>query len=363
MKKLLVTTGGGDCPGLNAVIRGIVKRASLESDWEIWGSFEALNGVMEEPSRLIKLDESTVSGIHVRGGTILGTTNKGNPLSFPEKQADGSTKIVNRIPWLVGRLKSKGFDAVINIGGDGSQAISQAMFELGMPVVGVPKTIDNDLSSTDFTFGFQTAVQTASDSFDRLVTTASSHHRVMIMEVMGRNAGWIALYTAISGGAEICLIPEIPYDLNVVVDRIRRRYNNGRGFVNIVIAEGVYAKEGSITSTVGEAGRIAVRLGGVCYTLSQQLKDAGVEADIRETVLGHTQRGGTPIAFDRVIASVFGVKAMELVLAEKFGQLVVLQNNDYTSVPIKEAISSYNVVDPNGTLVQAAKGLGISFGD
>lgn len=363
MKKLLVTTGGGDCPGLNAVIRGIVKRASLESDWEIWGSFEALNGVMEEPMRLTKLEESTVSGIHVRGGTILGTTNKGNPLSFPEKQADGTTKIVNRIPWLVDRLKSKGFDAVINIGGDGSQAISQAMFELGMPVVGVPKTIDNDLSSTDFTFGFQTAVQTASDSFDRLVTTASSHHRVMIMEVMGRNAGWIALYTAISGGAEICLIPEIPYDLNVVVDRIRSRYNNGRGFVNIVIAEGAHAKEGSITSTVGEEGRIAVRLGGVCYTLSQQLKDAGVEADIRETVLGHTQRGGTPIAFDRVIASVFGVKAMELVLAEKFGQLVVLQNNDYTSVPIKEAISAYNVVDPNGTLVQAAKGLGISFGD
>ncbi|SDA92254.1 6-phosphofructokinase 1 [Algoriphagus alkaliphilus] len=363
MKKLLVTTGGGDCPGLNAVIRGIVKRASLESDWEIWGSFEALNGVMEEPMRLTKLEESTVSGIHVRGGTILGTTNKGNPLSFPEKQADGTTKIVNRIPWLVDRLKSKGFDAVINIGGDGSQAISQAMFELGMPVVGVPKTIDNDLSSTDFTFGFQTAVQTASDSFDRLVTTASSHHRVMIMEVMGRNAGWIALYTAISGGAEICLIPEIPFDLNVVVDRIRSRYNNGRGFVNIVIAEGAHAKEGSITATVGEEGRIAVRLGGVCYTLSQQLKDAGVEADIRETVLGHTQRGGTPIAFDRVIASVFGVKAMELVLAEKFGQLVVLQNNDYTSVPIKEAISAYNVVDPNGTLVQAAKGLGISFGD
>ncbi|SEG23575.1 6-phosphofructokinase [Algoriphagus boritolerans] len=363
MKKILVTTGGGDCPGLNAVIRGIVKRGSQEKDLEIWGSFEALNGIMEEPTRLIRLDEGTVSGIHVRGGTILGTTNKGNPLSFPEKQPDGTTKIVNRIPLLVNRLKDKGFDAVINIGGDGSQAISQAMFEAGMPVVGVPKTIDNDLSSTDFTFGFQTAVQTASDSFDRLVTTANSHHRVMIMEVMGRHAGWIALYTAISGGAEICLIPEIPYNINAVVDRIKSRYNNGRGFVNIVIAEGAHAIEGSITSTQGEEGRIAVRLGGVCYTLSQQLKDAGVEADIRETVLGHTQRGGTPIAFDRVIASVFGVKAIELVLAGKFGQLVVLQNNDYTSVPIQEAISAYNVVDPNGTLVQAAKGLGISFGD
>ncbi len=363
MKKILVTTGGGDCPGLNAVIRGIVKRATQEKDLEIWGSYEALNGIMEEPTRLIRLDDKAVGGIHVIGGTILGTTNKGNPMSYPEKQPDGSTKTVNRIPWLVDRLKSQGFDAVINIGGDGSQAISQAMFEAGMPVVGVPKTIDNDLNSTDFTFGFQTAVQTASDSFDRLVTTANSHHRVMIMEVMGRNAGWIALYTAISGGAEICLIPEIPYDLNLVVERIKSRYNNGRGFVNIVIAEGAHAKEGSITSTLGEEGRIAVRLGGVCYTLSQQLKDAGVEADIRETVLGHTQRGGTPIAFDRVIASVFGVKAMELVLADKFGQLVVLQNNDFTSVPIKEAISAYNVVNPNGTLVKAAKGLGISFGD
>lgn len=363
MKKLLVATGGGDCPGLNAVIRGIVKRAAHQEGWEVWGSFEALNGLMEEPTRLIKLDEKTVAGIHVRGGTILGTTNKGNPMNYPEKQADGTIKTINRIPWLVARLKSKGFDAVINIGGDGSQAISQAMFEAGMPVVGVPKTIDNDLYSTDFTFGFQTAVQTATDSFDRLVTTAASHHRIMIMEVMGRNAGWIALYTAIAGGAEICLIPEIPYDLNILVDRIKSRYNAGRGFVNIVIAEGAFVKEGSITATQGELGRHAIRLGGVCFTLSQQLKDAGIEADIRETVLGHTQRGGTPVAFDRVIASVFGVKAMELILEGKFGHLVVLKNNDYTSVPIKDAISAYNFVDPKGTLVQAAKGLGISFGD
>jgi phosphofructokinase-like protein len=363
MKKLLVATGGGDCPGLNAVIRGIVKRASKQADWEVWGSFEALNGLMEEPTRLIRLDGKTVSGIHVKGGTILGTTNKGNPMNYPEKQADGTTKYINRIPWLVSRLKEKGFDAVINIGGDGSQAISQAMYEAGMPVVGVPKTIDNDLNSTDFTFGFQTAVQTASESFDRLVTTASSHHRVMIMEVMGRDAGWIALYTAISGGAEICLIPEIPYDVQAVAKRVNERYVKGRGFANIVIAEGAKAKDGTVTATKGEEGRAAVRLGGVCYTLSQQLKDAGIEADIRETVLGHTQRGGTPIAYDRVIASVFGVKAMELVLDGKFGELVVLKNNEYTSVPIKEAISAYNYVDPKGTLVQAAKGLGIFFGE
>lgn len=363
MKKLLVATGGGDCPGLNAVIRGIVKRAAQESDWEVWGSFEAFNGVMEEPARLLKLDDKTVAGIHVLGGTLIGTTNKGNPLSYPQKQPDGSIRHINRIQQLVDRIKSLGFDAVVNIGGDGSQAISQAMFEAGMPVIGVPKTIDNDLSSTDFTFGFQTAVQIASDSFDRLVTTANSHHRVMIMEVMGRNAGWIALHTAISGGAEICLIPEIPYDLNLVMEKINSRYNNGRGFVNIVIAEGAKAKDGTITATKGEAGRHAVRLGGVCFTLSQQLKDAGLEADVRETVLGHTQRGGTPVAFDRIIASVFGVKAMELVLAGKFGQMIRLRNNDYDSISIKEAIEEYNFVDPNGTLVQAAKGLGISFGD
>ncbi|MDX5337659.1 MAG: ATP-dependent 6-phosphofructokinase [Cyclobacteriaceae bacterium] len=363
MKKLLVATGGGDCPGLNAVIRGIVKRASRESDWEVWGCYEAFNGIMEDPIRVVRLDEKSVGGIHVQGGTILGTTNKGNPMRFPEKQADGTVKTINRIPWLVDRFKSFGFDAVVNIGGDGSQAISQALFEAGMPVVGVPKTIDNDLSSTDFTFGFQTAVQTATDSFDRLVTTANSHHRVMIMEVMGRNAGWIALYTAIAGGAEICLIPEIPYDLDKIIKKIESRYNHGRGFVNIVIAEGAKAVDGTVTATQGEEGRTAVRLGGVCFTLSQQLKDAGLEADVRETVLGHTQRGGTPVAFDRVIASVFGVKAMELVLEGKFGQLVVLKNNDYASVSIKEAISEYNYVNPNGTLVKSAKGLGISFGD
>jgi len=363
MKKLLVSTGGGDCPGLNAVIRGIVKRANQEGDWEVWGSMEAFNGLMEEPPRLVKLDDEKVSGVHVRGGTILKTTNKGNPLEYPVVQPDGTVKKTNRIPELVNRAKELGFDAIINIGGDGSQAISQALHEAGMPVVGVPKTIDNDLSSTDFTFGFQTAVQTATDAFDRLVTTASSHHRVMIMEVMGRDAGWIALYTAIAGGAEICLIPEIPYELDVIVERIQERYDQGRGFVNIVIAEGAKPKDGEITATEGEAGRISVRLGGVAYTLSHQLKEAGVEADIRETVLGHTQRGGTPIAYDRVLASVFGTEAFERVLNGDFGRLVVLKNNDFTSVPIEEAITAYNVVSPEGTLVQAARGLGISFGD
>jgi 6-phosphofructokinase 1 len=283
-------------------------------------------------------------------------------MAFPLPQADGSVKTVNRLPELIERAKRMGFDAIVNIGGDGSQAISQALHEAGMPVVGVPKTIDNDLSSTDFTFGFQTAVQTATDAFDRLVTTASSHHRVMIMEVMGRDAGWIALYTAIAGGAEICLVPEIPYDLNVIVEGIKERYDHERGFVNIVIAEGAKPKDGTITATAGEAGRNAIRLGGVAHTLSHQLKVAGIDADIRETILGHIQRGGTPIAYDRVLASVFGVKAFEMVQQGKFGEMVVLKNNTFTSVPISEGIGAYNYLNPEGTLVEAAKGLGISFG-
>jgi 6-phosphofructokinase len=217
MKKVLITTGGGDCPGLNAVILGITKRAAKTGEWQVWGSFEAFNGLMEDPPRLMQLNESNTAGIHVQGGTLIGTTNKGNPMRFPVKKADGTIEIENRLPLLIQKIKNQGFDAVINIGGDGSQEISQALFEQGIPVVGVPKTIDNDLSSTDFTFGFQTAVQVASDSLDRLVTTAASRHRVMIMEVMGRNAGWISLYTALSGGAENCLIPEIPYDLEKVL--------------------------------------------------------------------------------------------------------------------------------------------------
>jgi ATP-dependent phosphofructokinase / diphosphate-dependent phosphofructokinase len=362
-KKLLVLTGGGDCPGLNAVIRGIAKRARKEKNWEVYGSVEAFNGVFSNPPELIKLTRQKTAGIHVRGGTILRTTNKGNPIHFPVVQADGTLKYIDRSEELVNRIKELGFDAVINIGGDGSQKISQALFEKGLNIIGVPKTIDNDLSSTDMTFGFQTAVQIATDSFDKLVTTAESHDRVMIMEVMGRDAGWIALHTAIAGGAEICLIPEIPYDIHKIVKRIQSRYVNGKGFVNIVISEGAKAKDGSIFSSQGSKGSEHVRLGGVAYQLSKQLKDAGCEAEIRETVLGHVQRGGGPTAFDRVLATLFGVKAVELLLEGNFGRMVALKNNTIASVTLEEATEKYNFVDKNGYIVKAAKGMGISFGD
>jgi ATP-dependent phosphofructokinase / diphosphate-dependent phosphofructokinase len=368
MKKILILTGGGDCPGLNAVIRGIAKRARKEKvsgkeEWEVYGSMEAFNGVFSEPQEIIKLTNSKTAGIHVKGGTILKTTNKSNPIKFPVTQPDGSIKFVDRSDELVKKLKALNFDAVINIGGDGSQKISKSLFEKGIPIIGVPKTIDNDLSATDMTFGFQTAVQIATDSFDKLVTTAESHSRVMIMEVMGRDAGWIALHTAIAGGAEVCLIPEIPYDVNKLAKRIEARYKKGRGFANIVIAEGAKPKEGTITSSAGEKGSEHVRLGGVAYQLSKQLKDAGCKAEIRETVLGHVQRGGIPTAFDRVLATLFGVKAFELALEKNFGRMVALKNNSIASVSLKEATTDSNSVKKDGPLVLAAKGLGITFGD
>lgn len=362
-KKVLVLTGGGDCPGLNAVIRGIAKRARKEKNWEVYGSIEAFNGILNEPQQIIKLTSKKTAGIHVKGGTILKTTNKSNPLKFPVPQKNGSFKEVDRTDELIKKIKALGFDAVINIGGDGSQKISKVLYQRGLHIVGVPKTIDNDLSATDMTFGFQTAVQIATDNFDKLVTTAESHHRVMIMEVMGRDAGWIALHTAIAGGAEICLIPEIPYDVHKLVKRIDARYKAGKGFVNVVIAEGAKPKDGTVVARAGEKGSEHLRLGGVAYQLSKQLKDAGCKAEIRETVLGHIQRGGTPTAFDRILASLFGVKAMELVIHGEFGKMVALKNNTITYVSLEEATREYNFVNKDSYLIKAAKGLGISFGD
>lgn len=364
MKKVLVLTGGGDCPGLNAVIRAIVKRADISNEWEVYGSLEAYNGILKEPKEIIKLTREVVSGIHVKGGTIIQTTTKGGPFSWPIKHEDGSWTTEDRSDWMIKELNKLGFDAIISIGGDGSQKISQMLYEKGVNIVGVPKTIDNDLSATDFTFGFQTAVEAATDAVDKLVTTAESHHRLMILEVMGRNAGWIALHSAIAGGAEVCLIPEIPYDIEKVKDSIDMRFKKGKGFANIVIAEGAFPKEGSITSSESdEVGYKNVRLGGVAYQLSAQLKESGFEHDIRETVLGHLQRGGIPNPFDRVLATQFGVKAMELVMDYEFGKMVVFTGNDISAVPLKEATAANKNIDVNSNLVKTARGIGISFGD
>jgi 6-phosphofructokinase 1 len=359
-KKILVLTGGGDCPGLNAVIRGIHKAAMTDGNYEVYGCIEAFNGLLKDPVEIIKLSKKKVGGIHVKGGTILKTTNKGNPLEFPIKNKDGSYTYKDMSTALIKKIKKLGFEAVINIGGDGSQKISQTLYEKGLNIVGVPKTIDNDLSATDLTFGFSTAVQIATEAFDKLVTTAESHNRVMIMEVMGRDAGWIALHTAIAGGSEICLIPEVPFDIDVVLKKINKRYKKGKGFVNIVIAEGAKVND----QVVGHRleGDANIKLGGVGNTLRYALEEQGCKADIRVTVLGHTQRGGTPVAFDRILATAFGVKAFELVKEKKYGKMVSYTNNDITETTLKKAISSYNFVDKDHYLINTAKSLGISFG-
>ncbi len=363
-KKILVVTGGGDCPGLNAVIRAIVKRASQEEDWEVIGSIESYNGILKEPMQTVILNDQAVAGIHVRGGTIIGTTNKGGPFAWPVKQADGSWTTEDRSQDLIQRLNELGIDAVISIGGDGSQKISQKLYEMGCPIIGVPKTIDNDLSATDFTFGFRTAVQIATESLDKLVTTAESHNRVMIMEVMGRDAGWIALHSAIAGGAEVCLIPEIPYEIDKVMQRINRRFHHGKGFAVIVVAEGAKPVGGTAVGTKStEAGYQNIRLGGVAYHLKQQIQDAGCEASIRVTVLGHLQRGGTPLAVDRLLATEFGVKAFEMALEGDFGRMVSYRHPKIVSVPLEEATREYNYVSADSFLLKTARGIGISLGN
>ncbi len=363
--RVLVLTGGGDCPGLNAVIRAIVKRADKTSDWEVWGCRDAFNGLLWDPIEIFPLHNAEVAGIHVRGGTIIGTTNKGGPFAWPVKQADGSWIAEDRSDELIERMAENHISAIINIGGDGSQRISQKLYEKGVNIVGVPKTIDNDLSATDNTFGFQTAVQIATESLDKLVSTAESHNRVLVMEVMGRDAGWIALHTAVAGGAEVCLIPEIPYDINKVVERIEQRYDHRhRGFANIVIAEGAKPKDGTVVSVKStEAGYENPLLGGIGYQLANELKNASCPGDIRVTVLGHVQRGGTPIAYDRVLATQFGVRAFELVLESKFGQMVAYQNHAITDVSFLEATSKYNFVSPDNYLLHTARSIGVSFGD
>ena len=363
MKKLLLITGGGDCPGLNAVIRSVVKAAESSGKWEVYGSLEAFEGILSIPTNLVRLSNEKVAGLHVKGGTILQTSNAKNPLNYPVSHVNGVWHYEDITGKLAQKLKELEFDAVINIGGDGSQRISEALYSQGVPVIGVPKTIDNDLATTDYTFGFQTAVQTATESLDKLVSTAESHHRVMIMEVMGREAGWIALQTAIAGGAEICLIPEIPYSIEKVIERVQQRYHSGKGFATIVIAEGAKSKTGEITSSVGSLHSEHVRLGGVAFTLAHELKSNGCLAEIRETVLGHVQRGGIPIPFDRYLATMFGAKAFEMAQQGDFGRMVVLKGNQFESNLLSEVSKSTKTIDPQSFEIKAAKSIGISFGD
>ena len=351
-KRIGILTGGGDCPGLNAVIRAAVRTLIREHGTEVVGIQLGFEGLLTKSFVPLTLD--SIRGILPKGGTLLRTTNRGNPFEYPV--AGGGTE--DRSEQCIAHIRDIGIDGIIAIGGDGTLKIAQKLCDMGIPMVAVPKTIDNDLDATDYTFGFHTAVAVATDAVDRLHSTAESHDRVMILEVMGRNAGWIALYSGIAGGADIILVPEIPYEPEEVVRSIRERQAEGAKFDIIVVAEGAMRRGGE-ESYLDKASR---RLGGIAYQVAAEIQSS-IDHEIRVTVLGHIQRGGSPIAYDRILASRFGVAAADLVAKGQFGQMVALRGDSIVSVAIEDAVSRPKCVDPNGTIVQTALSLGISLGD
>jgi 6-phosphofructokinase 1 len=360
VRRIAVNTGGGDAPGLNAVIRAVVLSA-VRRGWDVWGIRRGYGALLGE-DELVRLDVATVRGITHLGGTILGTTNRGNPFEWPTRMPDGTTVLVDRSAELIHAFHERELDALIAIGGDGSLRIANELSRKGLPIVGVPKTIDNDLAVTQVTFGFHTAVQTATDALDKLHSTAESHERVMVVEVMGRNAGWIALHAGLSGTADVILIPEIPFELDRVCDKIVSRYRAGRRFALIVAAEGATPRGGS-ASLIEEAapGRLA-RFGGIAERIAREIAGrTGYET--RSLVLGHLQRGGSPTAYDRLIALRFGAAAVRCVAAGHFGRMVALDPPEVRAVPIEEAIRQVKYVPLNSDTVQTARDLGVSFGD
>lgn len=357
--KLAVLTGGGDCPGLNAVIRAVVKSAH-QNGIEVLGIRDGFRGAVE--GDFMPLTLSDVSGILPRGGTILGTTNRDNPFAY-ETKLNGVTKTIDRSDDVLRNLKEHGVDVLLAIGGDGSLNIALEFANKGLSVIGIPKTIDNDLMATDQTFGFQTAVDTAQEALDRLHTTAESHHRVMVLEVMGRYAGWIALYAGVAGGADAILIPEIPYNLNRVAQSIQQRAKQGKKFSIIVVAEGARPLGGEMVVERLVSGRFdPIKLGGIGVKIGNDLEEQfGMET--RVTVLGHLQRGGSPNAYDRVLSSRYGVAAVDAALEEEFGVMVALRGRDIVRVPLHEAVDKLKVVPLIDPLLITARALGIEMGD
>ena len=363
IKRVAVSTGGGDCPGLNAVIRGLVKTGIMTYGWELIGIEDGLVGLMV-PNKLTDLTLSSVRGILPRGGTILGTTNKGNPFSYPVLE-DGVIVETDISDSIVERLNKLSVDCLALIGGDGTMAIAQKFADKGVPVVGIPKTIDNDLAATDYTFGFDTAVNIAMEGLDRLQTTAESHDRVIIMEVMGRHAGHIALTAGVAGGAHAILVPEIPYCVDAVLERVRQRNRAGSTYSIIVVAEGAKPAGGEVSLISKGGGGSVARLGGAGHRLAHELGERAPELEIRVAVLGHIQRGGSPSCFDRALGSRFGVAAAHLINREGFGRMVCLKGLAIEDVEIEQAIAEIRGVDtesPNG-LVATARSLGITMGD
>ena len=358
--RIALSTGGGDAPGLNAVIRTAVLSA-INRGWEVLGIKRGYAGLMGE-DEVVPLTKDSVRGIAHLGGTILRTTNRGNPFSYPRRQSDGSILSVDRSDELMENARTLGIDAVISIGGDGSLAIAKQLCDKGMRIVSVPKTIDNDVSGTVTTFGFDTAVNTALEAIDKLHTTAESHDRVMIMEVMGRDAGFIALHSGVAGTADVILIPEIPYDIGRVCEKIMARDRAGRQFSIVVVAEGAFP-HGGHSHTMGESmpGE-ARRIGGVAESLARDIQ-AMTGKETRSLVLGHLQRGGMPTGYDRLLATRFGGAAVKAVEEGKWGHMVALQTPHIVTIPIEEALRETKRVDPLHDVVMTARATGISFGD
>ena len=358
-KRIGIVTGGGDCPGLNAVIRAVAKSA-WRRGWETIGIVGGYEGLLA-PQCTRPLAYQELDGLLVRGGTILGTANRGR---FSAKVGHGEMRQLPRELLEETRrgFDSLGLDALVTVGGDGSLTIAQQFHEFGLPVVGVPKTIDNDVGGTVVTFGFDSAVHCATEALDRLHSTAESHQRIMVLEVMGRYAGWIAIYAGIAGGADVILIPESPYRLDSVIGKIRDREPQGKHYTMIVVAEGARPENGDFVTAAGAQANRETRLGGIGASLAAQLEQAtGKEA--RSVVLGHLQRGGSPTNMDRTLCTMFGAKAVELIAEQAFGQMVAFTGTHIVGVPLRDAIGTLRTVPRDGAYVWTARSLGICLGD
>jgi len=359
IKRIGILTAGGDCPGLNAVVRAVSKNA-LRNDIEVLGFKNGFDGLVK--NEYMKIDAAAVTGVLTRGGTILGTSNIANPFKYtlPPFGSPEDPKDMSKV--AMHNFQMNSLDALVTIGGDGTLSMSKQFVDMGMPVVGVPKTIDNDLSATDQTFGFDSAMAICTEAIDRLHTTAQSHHRVMIVETMGRYAGWLALRSGIAGGGDIILIPEIPYNEDEICEAVEARKRKGKLFSIVVCSEGAKNEKGEmVISKKIAASTDAVRLGGVSNHIGALVEER-CKTEARVCILGHVQRGGTPTAFDRLLSTRYGAKALDLILEGKFNHMVSLQGPHIKEVLIKDAVAKLKLVDPHGEEVQTALRVGTSFG-
>src|SRR3972149_6473691 len=359
VRRIGILTGGGDCPGLNAVIRGVTKPAQ-DYGMTVYGIIDGFEGLVEGRAR--ELNDTDVSGILARGGTILGSSNKGDPFHWPV-EVGKKIEIQDKAEAAIKNYQTWNLDALIAIGGDGTMHICNKLSQMGLNIVGVPKTIDNDLDATDVTFGHDSAVYVVMMALDRLHTTASSHHRVIVVEVMGRYAGWIALNGGLAGGADIILLPEFPFSWEKIYDKILKRELMGKRFSLVCVAEGASPKDGKMVLKGTDIRRHDPRqLGGIGEVVAKKIEE-NTKRETRVTVLGHLQRGGSPTPFDRILATKFGFFAIDLAARKKFGRMVALKGNEVKNVKIEEAISRQKLVKPDTQALIAAKGIGISFGE